>query len=330
MKIKRTLLYLLGSIVVIVAMAYLLKSRGITPREIKIAICRFHLKTIFLASLPIIFIQIGLQISRLWAVLPSSRHRLPPLHEWPGVARAFSFGQAVNAFAPARMGDAVKLIVLQRENKDSVTLGTAAGALLSDKSIDVVSLILLSLLCFRSWGHRLKTLNAPHIGEWALEATIVVVIVVSLALYLFPKIRVKVRSIWQQIVQGLVPLRVPAQSLPALLFSMLGWCGELWAIRILAAAQGYPLNFNEVLWSMIILNIGVAVPIALANFGAFEAAMTLGLLQVGVPAPIGLAVATAHHALQIVCVFLWAGVLALIRAPNASLRAAVKKTAQSL
>ncbi len=308
-----------------------MKSNGVSLGEIKGALGRFRFKSILLAALPIIFMQLTLQIARLWALIPVPATRLPPLRKWIGVARAFSFGQAVNAFAPARAGDAIKLVVLQRENRDiELPLGTAAGVILADKALDILSLVALSLFCVAAWGKRLKTIHIPHFGEYFFGGIGGLILIIVIALWVFPKVRTKIRELWTQVVKGLAPLRAPGKAIPSLLFSMLGWCGELWAIRILAAAQGWDLSFNEVLWAMIVLNFGVAVPIALANIGAFEASMTLGLVQVGVPAPIGLAIATAHHALQIVCVYLWAGLLALIRPPNPALMKVAEKTAQSL
>ncbi len=331
--LRRTWLYILGSILILVAMYFLLRSQGISASEIVKALRRFRFASIALAAVPILFIQIPLQISRLWALLPHSRSHLPSAKQWPGVAKAFAFGQAINAFAPARAGDALKMVMLRRSDPDptqELPLGTAAGVLLADKAIDILSLVTLSLFCIVTWGRRLKSLQLPHLGEWILMGSTAIAMMLLLLLTLLPKLRATLRMLWNQIIHGLAPLRNPGQSVPALLASMAGWCGELWAIRLLCEAQGYPIPFNEVLWAMVVLNLGVAVPISLANLGAFEAAMTLGLVQVGVPAASGLAVASAHHALQIVAIYLWTGVMALLRPLKASLAPSERKTAQSL
>jgi hypothetical protein len=63
------------------------------------------------------------------------------------IVRIFLIGQLVNSFAPARAGDFLKLMSLaNKENTNHLTLAQAAGVLLSDKIIDILSLFTLCLL----------------------------------------------------------------------------------------------------------------------------------------------------------------------------------------
>jgi uncharacterized membrane protein YbhN (UPF0104 family) len=54
------------------------------------------------------------------------------------------------------------------------------------------------------------------------------------------------------------------------------------------------------------LNLGIAIPVSIANLGAYEAATVLGLSPFGISVPTALAIGMIHHAIQIATVFVFA------------------------
>jgi uncharacterized membrane protein YbhN (UPF0104 family) len=308
MKWQRVLLYTLSAVLIVGGLIWFLKSRGIHFEEVSSAIGRFHLSNVVATVVFIFLIQLPMQSTRLWALIPAPRQA-----NWWTALRAFMFGQAINCFAPARAGDAVKVVVLNRESQKRISIPMATGVLLSDKLIDIISFTLLCLAGSHAWAGKVKELPFPALRGAGLGILAVLAILAGVY-FALPRLRDRLR-VWYQslslgLAQGLAPLKSPRQGGLALAVSILGWIGELLAIQALCSGQGYSLTWEQVLWVMVVLNVGVAIPVAVANIGAFEASMTFGLGQVGVPAVEGLAVATVHHAFQILGVYFWAGGLA--------------------
>ena len=55
----------------------------------------------------------------------------------------------------------------------------------------------------------------------------------------------------------------------------------------------------QVLGGLVVLNLGISVPVSLANVGTYEAATVAGLVPFGVPAASALAIGALHHAVQL-------------------------------
>jgi uncharacterized membrane protein YbhN (UPF0104 family) len=81
--------------------------------------------------------------------------------------------------------------------------------------------------------------------------------------------------------------------------ALVGWIAELVALIVLASGLGFHLAFPQAVVAVIVLNLGIALPVSIANVGAFEAALAVGLSRFGVPTPDAIAIATVLHAAQI-------------------------------
>jgi len=57
-----------------------------------------------------------------------------------------------------------------------------------------------------------------------------------------------------------------------------------------------------VLLALVLLNVGISVPISVANVGPYEAALAFGLRQAGVPLSSAVVLATVHHALELLAI----------------------------
>src|SRR5579859_921622 len=97
-------------------------------------------------------VQNVFQATRLWILLPSDR-RLP----WWAAVRAFTAGQLINNYVPARAGDVAKIALMKKEARahtdrmnqsvaEPSVLRLAGTVLLADKIVDIGSLVLLLTL----------------------------------------------------------------------------------------------------------------------------------------------------------------------------------------
>jgi len=252
--------------------------------------------------------QLGLQALRLWSILP--RHAaLTPAR----TAHAFALGEWVNIFTPARAGDALKVVLIHRAAGDCVPLSlpTATGAIVADKIVDAGS---LGLLCTAAGLAGLRGLtragpDLPRAGMVGLGG-IAVLLLVGLA-WLRPRSRQWLTRMRHDLMQGLAALTQPSKLFAALGFSLGAWLSELLALRLLCAAIGSALSPPQLVLALALLNLGITVPVSVANLGVYEAALAFGLTRSGVPLPGAVAIATLHHAVQLAGTNLAAGGLAL-------------------
>jgi uncharacterized membrane protein YbhN (UPF0104 family) len=245
-------------------------------------------------------VKIALGAFRLWFVFP--RVRRPAL---VGVARAFSFGELMNTYVPGRVGDAFKVASIARahEARDGRSIAETTGALIAERGLDVASLALLAAIF---GGGALLTVASGMVHRlWIVGAVALGVGVVFAA----------VRRVWPNAAGVLARVfsstlsamrgAVSAHRLSAIVaMALVGWIAELVSLSVLASALGFHLAFPQAVVAVVVLNLGIAVPVSVANVGAFEAALAVGLSHFGVPTPDAVAIGTVLHAAQIGAVIL--------------------------
>ena len=74
------------------------------------------------------------------------------------------------------------------------------------------------------------------------------------------------------------------------------------------------IELSRAVFLLCLLNLAIAVPVSLANVGAFEASIVFGLSTFGVPTATALAIATVHHALQLGGILFLSALIAIGRA----------------
>jgi len=240
----------------------------------------------------LILTQLACQGMRLWAVVPRN------LSLGPGrVVSDWAAGEWVNMFAPARAGDALKVLLIRRRpGGDPSGVPAATGAVLADKVVDLASIV---LLCAAGGLIGLLWTRAAAGLFWlSLVGAAVLVVLVAL--------RLKGATWWhhsrrwvRELIAGFSALRDPPRLLVSLGFSLTAWVAEGGALWALCAGLGMTLAASQVLLALVVLNVGISVPIALANLGVYEAALAAGLHHAGVPLPTALAVAASHHGLEL-------------------------------
>jgi len=259
------------------------------------------------AALLLVLCQLACQASRLWTLLPRDAAR--------SVARtayAFALGEWANIFVPARGGDALKVVLLTRiPSATPLSLPTATGALLADKVVDIGSLVLLGVatgaanLAQAGAGARL-----PGAGITVAVGATLGVVLLSVC-WARPKWFKRATAVRRELVWGLAALKDPGKLLASLGFSIGAWLAELLALRVLCIALAVPLSPPHLVLALAALNLGVSVPVSVANLGVYETVLALGLNRAGVPLPTAVAIATLHHGLELSATNLGAGGLSL-------------------
>jgi glycosyltransferase 2 family protein len=243
--------------------------------------------------------QLGLQTLRLWALIP--RRNPVPVGD---VAYAFSIGTWVNILVPLRAGDAVKAVLLTRaDGARRLDLTQATGAVLADKVVDVGSMILLcavggliGVLSQRAWAGAPRLLTAVVALGGILLAVVLILRLVR------PEWLGRPQEIGREMLRGASALRDPLMGSTSLALSLGVWVAELLAVQVLTRALGFSLPLPRVLLALVLLNIGISVPISVANVGPYEAALAFGLKQSGVPLASGLVLAAVHHLLELLAI----------------------------
>jgi uncharacterized membrane protein YbhN (UPF0104 family) len=214
-------------------------------------------------------------------------------------AHAFAVGQWFNILAPVRAGDAVKVILVNRNAGTPTSVATATGVLFADKIVDVGTLVLLSVAMGMARLMR-PAMEARLPGLRLIAATGVVVALALLGLRLAPRpLLEKMTTLRRELVKGMAALKDPVRLLFGLSFSLGTWLAEALALGVLCAALGFPLSLPQIVLALVALNLGIAIQISVANLGVYEAVLALALSGSGVDLPSAVAIATLHHALQL-------------------------------
>ncbi len=255
------------------------------------ALGRFPPRALALAA-AIVLLQMLLQASRLYALLPRE-----PGRSWIDVVRAFSLGQLANSRLPARAGDALKIarIGSAGEERASALARAAGGVLVADKVVDLAALGILVALVGTRW-------LSGALGWVARQGWVLgLLAALAAAAVVVPENgrRSGTGRTFRQFVRGTAGLADPRRVAGGLALGMAAWLAEASVLGLLASSLGLELDAAQRLWILAALNLGIALPVTVANIGTFEAALVVALGRAGVGVPEAIAIAVAHHAFQI-------------------------------
>jgi len=239
--------------------------------------------------------QLGFQTLRLWAIMPQGA--TPTLGR---TAYAFSIGEWFNIFAPARAGDALKVVLIHRgAGKSPISLPKATGVVLADKLVDAASLIVLctatGLLTLVGAEARAKR---PPLGLAVSAAGVLLLLLLGVR-WARPEWFGWLIRLRRELVRGLSALTRPVKLLGSIASSFGAWAAEIVAVRVLCGGLGFSPSPAEIVLALVVLNLAISVPVSVANVGVYEAALAFGLGQAGLPLPSAVAIATLHHALEL-------------------------------
>jgi len=235
-------------------------------------------------------VQVYAQLARFVVLLPPEAR-----HPFIELLDATAVGQLLNYATPLRAGDAYKLIRLApnsgspepRKGRFSVLL----AALLVERVADIAALFVMaawaSFAELTSWASTVFPSSAR-----AVEVAAGVAVVAGTIVLLAPRTGGILRSFGGEVWGALWSPRFAR----ALAVSLVTWAldaGTLyWTTRSIG---GYALSFRDVMQSVFVLNLGIAVPVTVGNLGVFEAALAFALTRHGIPPEDALAIATLEH-----------------------------------
>jgi uncharacterized membrane protein YbhN (UPF0104 family) len=298
--------FLLLSLAVAGGFALLLGRQEGLARELGQSLTGFG-PLVLATALALVVAQVGLQSLRFWAVVPSET----PLTVVEA-AHIFTVGDSANIVAPARGGEVLKMILMKRAwNGYGTSLSTASGVVLADRTVDAVSLLLLCVLS-GSLGIAVSEVSHPgmspaHTGAWVIMAVVATAAAVA---FLPGAWRARLKDFTRQVRTGLSTLERP-RCLLSVGIGVAAWGVELTALHVLCAGLGFAPSPARLVLALVLLNLGTSVPITFASLGVYEAALAYGLRQAGLSLPSAIAVAAAHHVIELLALGLCTAALSL-------------------
>jgi uncharacterized protein (TIRG00374 family) len=278
-------------------------ARGVSLDQVWSTLARAHPLWVGLAMLSVL-LTTAAKVAR-WRGLFGRARR-------PGIAslgRALLVGKMANALLPARAGDVLR-IYLAGEGRD-MAKATVLGTVAAEKAFDVLFLLLCGCLAVAAvplpaW------LNLPLAGG---AAGGFLLLVLALA---WPQHRIvawvgrraqglprgllrgpgrRLAGFMRRALSGLAALREPRMALGACAWSAAAWALAAGTNYALFRAFDLRLSVGAAVFVLVVLYAGVTPPSLPGRLGVFHPLTLLALEVLGVERTLGLAYATALHAI---------------------------------
>jgi uncharacterized protein (TIRG00374 family) len=239
----------------------------------------------------------------------------PPHPGAPLVFSAFSVGLFANAVLPGRIGELARVAVLTRKMPERKgAWATLVGTVFAHRVFDVVPVVLLVL-------YVVVTANIPT----SARASLVAAICVGIALFAFAFISARKpqeavslegRSKFRRLVamgrQGLGVMRSPVGAAGAVLFQILGWVCQLFAVYTAMRAFDIHAPLPAAGVVLLLMNVVTIFPFWPGNVGLVQFAIASALVGYGVAYGRGIAYGFGLQAIE-ASVGIGVGVLFLAR-----------------
>jgi hypothetical protein len=224
----------------------------------------------------------------------------PPRPGYRLVFAAFSVGLFANAVLPGRIGELARVAVLNRRmSRRRGAWATLVGTVFAHRVFDLVPV--LALIVY--------VLLTAKIPQWAVTS-LAVFVVVGIVLLVFAIASAKqhnrspldglgaVRRLVTMARHGLGVMHKPSAAAAAVLFQVLGWLCQLFAVwtamRAFHIHQGLPAAGLV----LVLMNVATIFPLWPGNFGLLQAAVALPLAQYGVSYARGFAYGIGLQAIE--------------------------------
>jgi len=221
--------------------------------------------------------------SRAWhsiikAAFP--RERIP----FRTVLGAYLAGVGINAFAPARGGDVVKIATV-RQKVDGTNVPALTSSLLAETVFDfVVAGLLLTWAYATSRLPRLPDIPDRPAFEWSFIArhergTMIALGVAVIAVWLALRwLGHHVRAFWLRVEQGVVILRTPRRYLHCVVsYQALGWVCRVASAFFMMEAFGVHATIVNALLVLVVGSISTMLPVTPGGAGAQQALLVIVL-----------------------------------------------------
>jgi uncharacterized protein (TIRG00374 family) len=195
------------------------------------------------------------------------------------VFSAFSVGLFANAILPGRIGELARVAVLNRRMRLSGAWARLLGTVFAHRVFDLVAVI----------GLIVYVMLTAHIPDWAVT-TLIAVVVVGIVLFTIAVMGARddhyagveeglgaVRKVVRLARYGLGVMRRPAAAALALLFQLLGWTCQLFAVYTAMRAFGIHEPLPAAGLVLVLMNVATIFPLWPGNVGLVQAAVALPL-----------------------------------------------------
>ena len=200
------------------------------------------------------------------------------------ITAAFLAGAGFNAFLPARVGDAVKILLSKKSIPGSSYPAVASSfAVLApfDTGIGILVLIYALSLGLLPALPEIPDLPAFEIAFWAEHPQLLMLFLTALgigAVVLFVILARRAEAFWQHIKQGVVILRTPRRYLREVAaWQMVGWLFRFAAFWFFLDAFNIGGSFENVLLVMSVESVAKALPFTPGGAGAQQALLVATL-----------------------------------------------------
>ena len=224
----------------------------------------------------------------------------PPRPRFRSIFSAFSIGLLGNATLPGRIGELARVAVLaNRMPRRRGLWATLAGTVFAHRVFDLI--VVLGLVLYV-----VSTAEVPRWAQTSLTAfmalsAILIVIALTMAR---SHLRTpldglgRVRRLVEMARQGLAVMHTPSAAAVALIFQMLGWTAQYFAVY--AAMRGFQIDEPIFVAGVVLLvmNIATAFPLWPGNVGLLQAAVALALVPYGVAYAHGFAFGLGLQAIE--------------------------------
>lgn len=223
-----------------------------------------------------------------------------PRPRFPLVFSAFSVGLFANAVLPGRIGELARVAVLVRKLPPRRGLWAAlVGTVFAHRVFDLVPVVMLVLY----------VLVTAKIPAWAITS-LLVAIGVGVALFAFALVSARrhhtatldglgaVRRLVTMARTGLGVMHEPLAAAVAILFQILGWTCQLFAVYTAMRAFDIHEPLPAAGLVLVLMNVATIFPLWPGNVGLVQAAIALPLVGYGVAYAHGVAFGFGLQAIE--------------------------------
>jgi hypothetical protein len=216
---------------------------------------------------------------------------MPPPHpSSPLVFSAFSVGLFANAVLPGRIGELARVAVLNRRLRQEQMWPRLLGTVFAHRVFDLVPVVMLVLY----------VLLTAKIPAWAITS-LLVAIGVGVGLFAFALVSARrhhtatldglgaVRRLVTMARTGLGVMHEPVAAAIAIVFQILGWTCQLFAVYTAMRAFHIHEPLPAAGLVLVLMNVATIFPLWPGNVGLVQAAIALPLVGYGVTYPHGVA-----------------------------------------
>lgn len=291
-------------LVVAVLVAVMIKSNTVSWESVFKSLQQIGIEN-FILALSMAVAQYAILAVRFVLLLPKASASVARRQ----ICRIFTNGQLFNHLLPARAGDLYKVVALKGASTDPrFSSAYVVSALIIERLIS--TLVIMSLIMFLVDWSTIKIADLSFLDRSEqLRTLALIVLLFVLVFYIVQKKSKKLHQWLMELRSSLFAILNLNRFLLVVGLSVVIWSLEVFSMKFVAAPLGIDLQLGQGLFVLLLLNIGIAVPVTLANVGTYEAILVVGLGLWGVGTNEAIAIALSHHTLQILSLVILAGLL---------------------